>query len=419
MTKLIFKPKLNKLDKYLVAVSGGPDSMALLSELFSNDYNIVVAHVNYKKRKSADRDQKLVQEFCKKRKIKLFIKTRKEKVEGNFQSWAREYRYNYFKEIYLKEKCSALLTAHHQDDKIETYIMKKQRPAIYNSVSLHDKTIIKEMNVIRPLLEHSKNDLINLCKERNVKFGTDETNQETKYSRNKIRNEVIEKLTVKSREKYLKKIEIDENKLAKSISKSNEEYKLVVDSKTIKLGIFNKLKAINKVMTLYKFLVDNSRVDPRLLSKDRLSSLAKQLNSSKPNLNIKVTENVFIIKSYDKATLSEKVDIHSFSYKIRNTKNSNFKEFKIQSSGDALEGVHVLKQDFPLTIRSYKSGDKIVIKNGHKLVNRLFIDKKIPQILRPSIPVVVNVKGEILLISKLYVKPERKRLQSNLFVVKY
>lgn len=419
MNELIFNPKLSKQQKYLIAVSGGPDSMALFSEVFKSGYKIVVAHINYKMRKSADNDQKLVESYCKKNKIKLFTKTRREETTGNFQNWAREYRYDFFKQVYDKEKCNALLIAHHQDDKIETYIMKKQRPAIYSSVSLQDTSIIKGMNVIRPLLNYSKTDLVDYCSVNNIKYNIDESNLEKKYYRNKIRIEIINKLTEKSRKKYLLMIKKDQEKLDKSIDNFNNEYKLIVTDKTLKLELFEKLAAINKQKALYKFIIDNSSLNPRVLSKERLTELSNQLESAKPNLSIKLSTDLYLVKSYKSVKISNQIQQKPFSYRINNLKKKIFDEFVIKDNGEPLTGIHILKQDYPLTIRSFKSTDKINIKGGHKLVSRLFIDKKIPRYARPSVPVVLNAKGEILLISKLYVKPERKRLQSNLFVVKY
>jgi tRNA(Ile)-lysidine synthase len=418
MKQLIFKPNLNKNKKYLVAVSGGSDSMALISALHESKFKLIVVHVNYQFRKSALDDQNLVINYCQKNKIKAFYKVRSEVVVGNLQSWAREYRYNFFKEIYVKEKCNALLTAHHQDDMIETYIMKKQRPAIYDSPAIQEYAVIKGMQVIRPLLNYKKEDLINYCSSKSVKFNHDETNFESKYQRNKIRNTIINNLTEKSREKYLKEIAFAQIKHEKINAKFLKEYNSIIKDNAISVAAFSKLDLDFKIKSLYKFIVAGSNLYPSLLSFRRLESISKQIISTKPNLKIKLNDSFYLIKSYSSLTITNISNEKQFKYIVDKLAFKQFKEFKLSKQGLSLQGVHIYKADLPLTIRSYQSGDKVAIKNGHKQINRLFIDAKVAKNIRSSIPVVVNVKGEILLVSNYYVNPERKRLQNSVFVIK-
>ena len=93
--------------------------------------------------------------------------------------------------------------------------------------------------------------------------------------------------------------------------------------------------------------------------------------------------------------------------------------FEIGLFGKNMEGVHVLNEDYPLTIRPYKTTDVIMIKDGHKKVSRLYIDKKIPREIRNLLPVVLNNKNEVLLIPGIYKDLKRKSLQSNFFMIKY
>ena len=392
--------------------------MALISALHESKFKLIVVHVNYQFRKSALDDQNLVINYCQKNKIKAFYKVRSEVVVGNLQSWAREYRYNFFKEIYVKEKCNALLTAHHQDDMIETYIMKKLRPAIYDSPAIQEYAVIKGMQVIRPLLNYKKEDLINYCSSKSVKFNHDETNFESKYQRTKIRNTIINNLTEKSREKYLKEIAFAQIKHEKINAKFLKEYNSIIKDNAISVAAFSKLDLDYKIKSLYKFIVAGSNLNPSLLSFRRLESISKQIISTKPNLKIKLNDSFYLIKSYSSLTITNISNEKQFKYIVDKLAFKQFKEFKLSKQGLSLQGVHIYKADLPLTIRSYQSGDKVAIKNGHKQINRLFIDAKVAKNIRSSIPVVVNVKGEILLVSNYYVNPERKRLQNSVFVIK-
>ena len=113
------KDDVSLTSKFLIGVSGGPDSMYLLWHLKKLD--VIVVHVNYHKRIDSDNDQKIVEEFCKTYNIPfevLEITSHNEK--GNFQAIARQERYDFYKKIYQKYNCNYLLLAHHKDDFIET-----------------------------------------------------------------------------------------------------------------------------------------------------------------------------------------------------------------------------------------------------------------------------------------------------------
>ena len=92
--------------KWIIGVSGGPDSMALLDLAFRHGVNCVVVHVNYQKRDTAKRDQELVQLYCNKHNIECYVFNAIE-FKGNFQDQAREYRYSRFKEVGILAKFSS------------------------------------------------------------------------------------------------------------------------------------------------------------------------------------------------------------------------------------------------------------------------------------------------------------------------
>jgi tRNA(Ile)-lysidine synthase len=296
--------------------------------------------------------------------------------------------------------------------------MKQLRPAFYDSPSLQEQVMIKDMKVIRPLLNHTKEELINYCKTKLVSFNHDETNFDTKYYRNKIRKTIVKDLTLKTREKYLKEIAIAESEHKKITAKFNKDYASITKDKSINISAFQKLNLNTKIKSLYKFIITDSSIKPNSLSFSRLESISKQIDSVKPNLVTKVGDSSYLIKSYNSLKLVNSLQETKFKYVLEKVVFKKYKEFKLVKEGHILQGVHIAKTDLPLTIRSYQSGDKVVIKNGHKQVSRLFIDAKVDKNLRSSIPVVVNAKGEILLVSNYYVNPERKRLQNTLFVIK-
>ena len=91
---------LKKEHTYLVAVSGGADSMALLDMLKNKQYKLIVAHINYKKRDSSDRDEEIVKKYCEKHNIMCYVDKPTQTNKGNFEEWARNARYTFFKKLY-------------------------------------------------------------------------------------------------------------------------------------------------------------------------------------------------------------------------------------------------------------------------------------------------------------------------------
>jgi len=180
--------------KFVLGVSGGVDSMALLYVLKSLNKNAFVVHINYGLREEAsDKDQELVEgmsfelgfECCS---VRLNSEDSK---NDNFQNWARNERYRIFNEIASEINADAILVAHHQNDQIETILQKVFRgssPEAWMGMSEWDGRIF------RPLLEFSKAELEEYCNENVIPYRTDQSNLESKYARNFLRNEFSEKM---------------------------------------------------------------------------------------------------------------------------------------------------------------------------------------------------------------------------------
>lgn len=174
---------------YLIAVSGGPDSMFLLN-LFKKK-PIVVAHVNYHKREDSNVDEQIVRDFCQANNIPLEVLNVSEKATGNFQAWAREVRYNFFKQVYEKYECDKLLMAHHKDDFIETALMQQRSGRVPRFFGIKEKNYLNDMFIERPLVDwYFKSEIVSYLDKQGIKYALDYTNDEPIYERNKIRLEL-------------------------------------------------------------------------------------------------------------------------------------------------------------------------------------------------------------------------------------
>lgn len=380
------------MEKALVAVSGGGDSMALLDILVNNkEYELVVCHVNYHYRDSSLRDEKIVEDYCDKNKIKCYILSlnSKEIKEGNFEDWARVKRYKFFKEVYDKENCVCLFVGHQKEDVIETYLMQKNRGAIVELYGLAKETNLQGMKVIRPLLNYTKKELETYCVDNKIIFGVDETNFDLTYSRNKIRHEVISKMSEEEKDKLIKEIEYLNKNKTEHVNYIKQLKKTCIDKENIlSLERFNDLELEEKKEVLYYFLIDNlyKKIS---IKKTRLLDILKKIDSNKPNIVLAEYDGFTLYKEYKYLVIEENKKEYCYDI-VSLEKKEICDEYVIKDIGKRLERVVVSKNRFPLQIKNYDGKNKDI--------NRIFIDKKIPLRQRKNWPVIVDKFGALLLV---------------------
>lgn len=184
----------------LLAVSGGPDSMYLLYKY--RRHKIVVAHVNYQVRDESDNDQKIVEKFCKKYAIPCEVLNVQTKASGNFQTWARQIRYQFFEKIANKYHVKKLLTAHHKDDFLETALMQQRSGRTPKYFGIKAENNLFNLKIKRPLLHKLwKREIERFLSKHHIDYAIDISNQKLLYTRNKIRHE-LSKLPFSEKRKY-------------------------------------------------------------------------------------------------------------------------------------------------------------------------------------------------------------------------
>lgn len=175
--------------KLLIGVSGGLDSMVCLDIARKHLKNIFVAHINYKlRKKESDRDEEIINDYCKKWNIPFHLHVSKINKAKNIQLEAREIRYSFFNEILKNEKLDFIVTAHHVNDNVETFFINALRGAGIDGISSIPS---KTKNIIRPLLSVNKKEIITYRNTNKIHFGEDSTNKLSDYKRNFLRNEVL------------------------------------------------------------------------------------------------------------------------------------------------------------------------------------------------------------------------------------
>jgi tRNA(Ile)-lysidine synthase len=176
--------------RLLVGVSGGCDSMVLLSALRKQNVDIVAAHVNYHTRgEASDADEELVRKTCASVDVPLSVRSApaNDWSFGNFQDRARTIRFEFFRELVAQHHCQGIALGHHQDDQVETVMLKWLRAAGIGALS--GMTVWEpESGIFRPLLDFSRVEIESYARINNIRFREDASNQSDDYARNWLRN---------------------------------------------------------------------------------------------------------------------------------------------------------------------------------------------------------------------------------------
>ena len=192
-----------RLGKYIVAVSGGVDSVVLLDVLNKKkELEVVVAHFDHGIREDSPHDRKFVQALAKKYGLAF------EYAEGNLgpdvsEATAREARYTFLRAVKEKYEADAIIVAHHQDDLIETAMINLLRGTGRKGLT----SLSSGDEIVRPLLEYSKREITNYAKKHGLVWREDSTNKDVKYLRNYVRLVLLPKLSVAQRENLLRTIQ--------------------------------------------------------------------------------------------------------------------------------------------------------------------------------------------------------------------
>lgn len=185
--------------RYLVALSGGADSVALLRTMIMLNYQVEAAHCNFHLRGiESDRDEEFVKDLCKKNNIELHLahfdtRMYAETHHVSIEMAARQLRYDYFGKLLRDLELDAVCVAHHRDDNVETVLMNLIRgTGIRGLTGIHPRRMHKGVgSIIRPMLCVSRSEIENWLESIGQDYVTDSTNLKDDVVRNQIRLNVI------------------------------------------------------------------------------------------------------------------------------------------------------------------------------------------------------------------------------------
>ena len=394
---------------YLLAVSGGADSMVLAHCFKHLGIHFQIAHINYKLRgEDSDLDQKTVADFCEKNHIKFHlykVSEKDQKPEHSIQLWARELRYKFFRNIQREENLEFLVTAHHLNDQLETFIINLSKAAGINGLS---GIPANDNHILRPLLNFTKEEIYEFAEENNIEYREDLSNKKNDYLRNKIRNEIVPKLletndhfleNFKKSSSYLNQtkdfVQQQIQEIENRISVFNREYTVLSKDKLNEESDFVKFEILKK----YGF--NQEEEIPKIFKAENGSSF--------------FSKDYLLIVNYDELILSKKMEDGKWKFEkhsddeILLMENFDFSEnqitvnleniIEIESINNSFEWeFDAEKLRFPLRLRRQKKGDQFYPMgfSGKKKVSKFFRDEKISILARQKIWLLTDSENSIL-----------------------
>jgi|TARA_B110000503_G_scaffold143803_1_gene249036 tRNA(Ile)-lysidine synthase len=366
-----------KNSKLLVCVSGGVDSMVLSNLLLQLEYKIGIAHCNFNLRGSeSDLDEEFVREYAKNKSIVFHFKSFKTKLaKHSTQMAARTLRYDWFNYLLHSKEYDYILTAHHLDDSLETFILNLSRASGIEGL-LGIKPI--NNNLIRPLLIFSKENLISYAIETNIKWREDSSNIKDDYLRNKIRNNIIPQLKeldpnflIQSK-KSMNFLRESNEVLKRYVNEFKNEHFINIDNqiKIFKTSII-KIESENFIYELFKNYGFKSPKEILSLCK---SISGKMIKSSEYTL---LSDRDFLIIKLSNLVDNNKynVGLDGIQEPIKLTVSKGVFNEDYNSNILFLD---IKEIKLPLILRKYKKADFFYPNkmNGKKMISKYFKDEK-------------------------------------------
>jgi tRNA(Ile)-lysidine synthase len=369
--------------KLLVATSGGLDSMVLVHLFQKLNFNFALAHCNFQLRNlESDEDQKFVTNYSKQHNIPFFTtkfdtKKYSETYKLSTQVAARNLRYDWFNEILIQEKFDYIITAHHADDDVETFLIHISR-----GTGLEGLTGIPSQNgnIIRPMLPFSRKEIEIYASENQLQWREDSSNASDKYVRNKIRHHIVP-VFKEINDSFLQSFQNTLEHLNQQQSLADDAVLLVYEkvvseeNQQLKINISALLQYNNYKAYLYQWLHKYGFTAWNDVYDLIYSQSGKQIFS----------ENYVLLKDREYLLLSQKttdfetVVIHSVTENTNFPLNFSFcNTSNISNQNKNIIFVEESKLQFPLTIRKWNSGDYFYPAGmqGKKKVSKYFKDEK-------------------------------------------
>ncbi|WP_339659484.1 tRNA lysidine(34) synthetase TilS [uncultured Polaribacter sp.] len=396
--------------KLLIAISGGVDSV-VLTHLFSElNFDISLAHCNFQLReKESDLDEEFVKLLAQKTSNQIFtiqFNTQEFALKNKLstQIAARELRYNWFQEIIKKNNFDYVLTAHHADDNLETFLINLTRGS-----GLDGFTGIPKINgnIVRPLLAFSREEILAYAKLNAIDWREDASNATTKYIRNKIRHKilpVLKEINPNLLETFAKTIDnlqeskqIIEDKIADISSEVTQPFDCAQGDNLIKIDIAKINQLSNSKAYLYQLLKEYNFTEWNDVYNLLSAQSGKQIFSKTHRL---LKDRDFLLLS--KNVISDEKNeylIDENQSEITHPIHVTFEAIQ-QKSEENKQTIYVDKDllKYPLIVRKWENGDYLypLGMQGKKKLSKYFKDEKLSLLEKENTWLLCNNENEII-----------------------
>ncbi|MCE5502887.1 tRNA lysidine(34) synthetase TilS [Staphylococcus pseudintermedius] len=402
-------------DHIVVAVSTGIDSMVLLHQLLYDETltyrQLTCLHVHHGLREASEQEATFIQHYCEQHDIPFYMKRLDLSdvvAEGrSIQNDAREMRYQWFDTMMHQLDADGLLTAHHEDDQVETVFYRLfTGKSTRSSLGMSTIEARNGYRLYRPLLNTSKHVIRAYQEQHDVPYFEDTSNASNTYVRNDIRNRILpqidENAQLKSQQLLKLKAWYDEAFMLMQHEVDNFIERFVTTnahSFTVSRYAFNALTYHVKILTLDTLL--HQFEDTVTISERAYADWLQKLAGPVAQTQLMHTNQWHADIVYDKLVIMAPMQKSLDTYTIQVTEAGTYRfgcyDVQITDMTD-LPGSK-------LCIRSRQPGDRIARHDGHhKKVSRLMIDAKVPAYLRAQIPIIETTHGDILAVGTLYIQ---------------
>ncbi|HEX2229415.1 MAG TPA: tRNA lysidine(34) synthetase TilS [Candidatus Binatia bacterium] len=419
-------------DRVLVAVSGGPDSVALLQILhsFKDDLalHLEVAHVEHGIRgEEAKKDAAFVEDRAKRLGLRFHLKEanipdlRSRIGKGNLEELARRERYRFFLEVAERRALNKIATAHTEDDQAETVLMWLLRGsgrrglggiAPSRTVHIDGADSSKHVTVVRPMLGVAKREIIQFLREEKLEFCFDRSNLDTAYLRNWLRHDLLPRLKqrgdsrLSSRLAQTAEVLREESDYLEMLAEAELDRICANEESVSRSGFLRHPRAMQR--QLLRLWIRRVRGHLRGLDFDHIETLLRVISGGPAQSRFTIPGGWELSREYEqlrllKAVRGTKKPCYTYSLvigtpllvpeadmTIESRLVSKFDARLPKSASEALFDLTALPA--PLVVRNFRRGDRFqpLGMAGHKKVKDLFIQKKAPLSTRAVLPLLVT-----------------------------
>ena len=380
---------IKKNEKILIAFSGGPDSVFLynLLNFLKEEYllEISLVYINHNLRKDVEDDLKFVKNFSEENEVPLYIESvdvRKYATDNkkSIELSARELRYEAVEKVLQNINYDKIATGHNLDDNIETFIFRLLRGTSLKGLKGIPE---KRENIIRPILQFEKKEILNCLQENKKNYIIDYTNNENDYTRNYIRNQIFP-MFVNINPNFRNKI----NELINEINDRKNSKDNILKEKLVQyLEKYDVELSRKKIDRIYETLYNKKGELNTEGSKEFYLGNGKILRKKYDELEVIVEKKKEVDE--EKVMLKLNIPVKWYDYDIIMTNNISGIE-KIEKSEEKNITLLRFTEEFnehKIFVRKKSEGDTILLNNlGHRKIKKILIDKKIPKWERDKIP---------------------------------